>query len=397
MFVVNVVGISLLALFTLVIINKARKTTADYVLLVTIGLFMALLGSQVWINSGLTPFRFAAQNILQKFIFPSYVCYALVMTDEEHRIRKAWWWIWSGAVVFAMFSVLDMAINSYDEAALRTLYEDANLIYHVFYKGAFLFDIVLLSWLMRRLHRYRRRIEDYYSTIESIRLNWLYTLTWIFIASNVAVLSIFLLYNVGYLTTDIDTTFSIVFGVVTLALFYFSYNGMRQYNLAEFRDLLPEAVSTEDAPQVDTSTTDSPKPEPPPEEETRYKTSSLRDDQMEIIFQKLNACLVEEKVYRDPDLKVYDLAERLHVTTHNVSQTINTKALKSFYDFINEYRVNHFKQLLVDPQMQQYTILGLGLESGFNSKTSLNRIFKKHTGMSPSAFRRMQMVSVERV
>ena len=383
MLVINSIGISILALFLLAVVQKKQKSVVDYSLMVVIGLFAALLWSHVWISLGLTSFRFVFQNLSHTYLFPSYVLYALLLLDREHRIRKEWWWIGSFAVAFTVFSVLDVTVlNQYTEEELYYVYEVGPPIYQVFYKGGFLFDIIALSWLLQRIRRYRHDIKDYYSSIDSIQLNWLYTFTIILILTNAAAMSTFLMYNFGWLQ-EVETTFSIVFGIISASLFYFCYHGVRQYNLAEFNELKGDpGSSTGDA------TATSPKTAKP-----KYKTSSLKDEEMDKIYHQINRCLVEEKIYCDPDLKVYHLAQRLGVTTHNISQTINSKAQKPFYDLVNAHRVDHLKQLLTAPDKQQFTILGLGLESGFNSKTSLNRIFKQHTGMSPSTFRRMQMVS----
>ncbi|MEO0469784.1 MAG: helix-turn-helix domain-containing protein, partial [Bacteroidota bacterium] len=72
---------------------------------------------------------------------------------------------------------------------------------------------------------------------------------------------------------------------------------------------------------------------------------------------------------------------------------INTIGKKAFYDFVNQYRVGHFKLLLRDPNQQHLTILALGLESGFNSKASLNRIFKQHTGLSPREYQKAELAT----
>ena len=374
------VGISILALLLIAVIRKKQKSIVDYMLMVVIGLFAALLWSHVWISNQLTPLSFVFQNLAHHFLFPSYVLYALLLLDGRRQIRKEWWWVGSFAVLFAVFSILDMTVlTEYDEDSLRRLYVEGTLIYHVFYKTGFVFDLIVLLWLLKRIRQYRQRIKEYYSSIESIHLNWLNNFTLILIIVNAANLITFLLYNVGLLK-DIETVFLIVFGTTTAILFYFCYHGVRQYNLAEFRDLnLNDSNSQQEDEQALSGTTN-----------PKYHTSSLKEEEMEEIYQQINHHLAQEKIYLDPDLKVQHLAQQIGVTTHNISQTINSKAEKPFYDLVNSYRVSHLKHLLADPDNQRFTILGLGTESGFNSKSSLNRIFKHHTGMSPGEFRKRQ-------
>ena len=377
------IGISVLAILLFSVIKKKNKSNVDYTLMMVIGLFAALLWSHAWISIKLTPLSFVFQNLAHYILFPTYVLYTLLLIDGEHRFRKAWWWIGSFAIVFAIFSVLDMTmLNNYDEDSLRLLYEEGTPIYQVFYKAGFIFNLVVLFWLLRRVKAYRNRIKEYYSSIESIQLNWVHNFTLILIVANAAVLLTFLLYNFGLLQ-EIETLFSIVFGITTAILFYFCYHGVRQYNLAEFQDLnLYEGQTQEKSDAIPNGITN-----------VKYQTSSLKEEEMEDIYRQVNHYLSDKKIYLDPDLKVQHLAQHIGVTTHNISQTINSKAKKPFYDLVNSYRVGHLKHLLADPNNQQFTILGLGMDSGFSSKTSLNRIFKHHTGMSPGEFRKQQVVA----
>jgi len=377
------IGISILALLLLTVIRKKQKNIVDYTLMAVIGLFAALLWSHAWISIQLTPLSFVFQNLAHHFLFPTYVIYALLLLDGGHRMKRRWWWVGSFAVVFAVFSVLDMAVLSeYDEESLRLLYEEGTPIYQVFYKAGFVFDLIVLFWLLQRIKAYRNRIKDYYSSIESIQLNWVHNFTVILIVANAAVLFTFLLYNFDFLQ-GIETPFAIIFGITTAILFYFCYHGVRQYNLAEFQDLERAGSNTgENSDQVLPGIT-----------KVKYQTSSLKEEEMDVIYRRIQQCFSDEHIFLNPDLKVHHLAQKIGVTTHNISQTINSKAQKPFYDFVNAYRVNHLKELLADPDNQQFTVLGLGMDSGFSSKTSLNRIFKQHTGMSPGEYKKRQFVA----
>jgi len=81
------------------------------------------------------------------------------------------------------------------------------------------------------------------------------------------------------------------------------------------------------------------------------------------------------------------LADRLQVPTHQVSQAINEGTNKNFYDLVNGYRVTEAKRLLVDPKNEHFTILSIGFEAGFNSKTTFNTVFKKFTQLTPTEYR----------
>ena len=95
-----------------------------------------------------------------------------------------------------------------------------------------------------------------------------------------------------------------------------------------------------------------------------------------------------EKPYLEPDLNIYKLSEQIGTSRHYLSQVINEKAGKSFFDFINGFRVEEAQSKLTDPAMANKSILGIAFDSGFNSKATFNTTFKKHSGMTPSAYQK---------
>ena len=91
--------------------------------------------------------------------------------------------------------------------------------------------------------------------------------------------------------------------------------------------------------------------------------------------------------YQDPELSLSSLAEKLGLPPHELSRVINTVFKKGFNDFINEYRVIEAARKMQDPAYDHITLLGIAFESGFNSKTTFNRIFKQMTGKSPTEYK----------
>jgi len=89
------------------------------------------------------------------------------------------------------------------------------------------------------------------------------------------------------------------------------------------------------------------------------------------------------RYYQYPELSLTLLAEKLELTTHELSRIINTALKKSFNDFVNEYRVADVVKKMQNPAFDHITLLGIAYESGFNSKATFNRIFKQMTGKSP--------------
>lgn len=120
----------------------------------------------------------------------------------------------------------------------------------------------------------------------------------------------------------------------------------------------------------------------------KYERSNLTPERSERYLRKLLDLMESEKPYTDGDLTIQKLAEKLAVPAQHLSQTINERLSQSFSEFINTYRVEEAKRQLLDLKKKHYSILAIAEEVGFNSKSSFNAVFKKHTNLTPSEFRK---------
>ncbi len=98
--------------------------------------------------------------------------------------------------------------------------------------------------------------------------------------------------------------------------------------------------------------------------------------------------LEQEKPYLEEQLSLAQLSQKLGISDKKLSALLNHYIGESFYDLINRYRVEHAKGLILDPNYEHLTLLAIGMEAGFSSKSSFNRIFKKVAGLSPSQFKK---------
>ncbi|MEL6304071.1 MAG: helix-turn-helix domain-containing protein, partial [Bacteroidota bacterium] len=111
-------------------------------------------------------------------------------------------------------------------------------------------------------------------------------------------------------------------------------------------------------------------------------------------YQNFLGWLNEERSFTNPDLSLETASAHLNISPGYLSQLINAISGTSFPEFINALRVNEAKQLLMDPEYTNYTIVAIGLEAGFNSKSAFYNAFKKQSGQTPSEYRsRYKMVS----
>ncbi|GGE42028.1 hypothetical protein GCM10011413_04890 [Pedobacter psychrotolerans] len=127
----------------------------------------------------------------------------------------------------------------------------------------------------------------------------------------------------------------------------------------------------------------------------KYEKSVIGDRFSSEIHFQVTQLMQQEKLFKDPDLGLNELAEQLKIHPNALSQVINTLENKNFYDYINELRVEEFKCILMQPENQKFTLLALAYEVGFNSKTSFNRNFKKKTGLSPTAYLKQQKIHLQ--
>ena len=102
--------------------------------------------------------------------------------------------------------------------------------------------------------------------------------------------------------------------------------------------------------------------------------------------QKIEKLLLENKLYQNPELTLNDIARKLETNAAIISRTINQGFQLNFNDFINQYRIEEVKNSFVNGEHKKSTLLGIAFDSGFNSKATFNRAFKKNTGLSPKKY-----------
>ncbi len=221
-------------------------------------------------------------------------------------------------------------------------------------------DLHLLIYLFLTFRLIRARKKEnlsQYIVPFAERLKWLNHLTWCFSFFLMCVLGLGIIIIVGEKYIPVSNyAYTIVSSVIIYVIAYKTV-------------IKPEVIA--------------------PDFVQKYKAyMQFMGDDGEKYLNKLKALLSEKKVFVDPDLTLLRLAESMGLPSHQVSKLINEKFGKSFNDLINEYRVNEFIARINSPQYQAYSVLGVAMEVGFNSKSSFNSTFKKMTGKTPSAYRK---------
>lgn len=124
----------------------------------------------------------------------------------------------------------------------------------------------------------------------------------------------------------------------------------------------------------------------PRKEDEKYKMNRLTKEECEMLYERLNRYMQSENPYMNKDLKIADLADTLHTSSHSLSYLFNQYLNVSYYDFVNEWRITEFKKLVTEDTSSRYTLNALADLCGFSSRASFFRSFKKSTGITPNEY-----------
>lgn len=119
-----------------------------------------------------------------------------------------------------------------------------------------------------------------------------------------------------------------------------------------------------------------------------YERSMLTNTDVYQLKERLNVFMQSDQPFLSKKLKMHDIASGLKISEHKLSQLLNVHLGINFFEYVNRYRIDHAKVLLIDPAYQKYTIEGIAGECGFNSKSTFNEAFKKIEGVTPSNFKK---------
>ncbi|MDL1892500.1 AraC family transcriptional regulator [Sphingobacteriales bacterium CHB3] len=247
------------------------------------------------------------------------------------------------ATFFALSSEQKIAIYKNRGAG----YETFNMLKSYAYSLSGLFYVI---WSTILLKRHQRNIRDQFSTLEKVNLQWLQILT-------------FGLGGIWFLVIFFGTD-ALIFSGVVVFIFLIGFFGIRQADI-----FARGSAATEDN-----------------EPREKYQKSGLTEDASEELHTELKRLMTDEALYKNSDLSISDLATKLGVHPNYLSQVINQREKKNFYDFVTAYRIEEFKRLIGLQKNRQFTLLSLAHECGFSSKTAFNRSFKKATGLTPSEY-----------
>jgi AraC-like DNA-binding protein len=272
----------------------------------------------------------------------SFLCVSFILKDSVYKMLFVQVWLWNGGYTAGE------------------------------YFGTFWYELVIelqvwiyLILIWNKVLRYEALIRDAYSSIDSITLAWIRQVIIAFALALAASTGSYILFFFGikfryvYLFSPLAAVFS---------AYYMSYKAFHQPDVF----LLKKPVLSED------------KSEPLPR---KYEKSGISDDESSLLLTRLERVMRGTRPYIDSELTLSKLSSLLSTSNHRLSQLLNQRLRTSFYDYINLYRVEEVKRCLADRESAGSSILDIAFECGFNSKSTFNKIFKRHTSLSPTQYR----------
>lgn len=204
-------------------------------------------------------------------------------------------------------------------------------------------------------------------------LNWLKILSISFYS---VFLVLFILGGINIIGNYIPfDPYYVVFFFIALFSFTLSFYGVRQPELFSYNN---SSIDDSDNFRGDTGN-------------EKYIRSGLKPEEAKKILSSLLEVMSQKKPYLDRDMTIFHLSAMTGISRHHITQSLNEHYGRNFYTFINEFRVNEAAERLTDQRYRHYNILAIAYDSGFNSKSAFNRIFREMKGMTPGEYRELQL------
>jgi len=337
--------------------STAKRLMASWLFLICFELVFALVNSNVieMYSFYFTTFTYG----------PLLYLYVIYMTKPDKKFNR---YSLLHFIPFAVFFTVSVIFRTEPLVRdLRSFFVPDKLIsLRIVYGICFFLSITgysVLSFI--EIKRHQDNLKNFVSyTSGVLTLNWLKIIS---ISFYLAYLIMFILGGLNMIGNYIPfDPYFVIFGFITLFTFVYSFYGIKQPVIFGGKILQneEEKKGTE-----------------------KYVRSGLKEQQARAYLEKLITFVEAEKPYLNRDLSIHDLSQLTGIPRHYITQILNELHGKSFFAFINEYRVKEVISLFKDPKNNNFTILAIAYDSGFNSKTTFNSIFKSLTGLTPGKYR----------
>jgi AraC-like DNA-binding protein len=306
---------------------------------------------------------------------PLLLLYTQSMINEKFRFKWYYWLHFIPFVIFLIFSLVLINKPVVPADLSGFLLADGFQTHRIVFGVWFFISIITYGiTIFILIARHQKKITDLFSyKSERITLQWLKILS----------ITFYVAYNIVFITASLNVfdlfnafdplTFS--FAGLTFMAFAISFYGIRQPLIFNNRDIVnQEPVLIEIPPETSRS--------------SMYERSGLLPNDINRITKTIEHYFQNKKPYLNGNLTLQDIARQLDIPKHHLTQVFNMGIGKNFYTYVNDFRLAEVKDRLKDPAYKNLSLLAIAFDSGFNSKTSFNTLFKKHTGLTPSDYQK---------
>lgn len=297
-------------------------------------------------------------------IGPLVLLYTKSLTKSDFKITRKEIIYFFPLLIEVGLQVIQIAVSIYsNKLYYNTPFDFAFTV--VIYISATISFFYFLKQTLTYLNTYEIGLENKFSNLKGRTMSWLhrsltyYRLVWLLWMPFALVFLLLFRFQWQYLSLVIIAYFLML--SITYLTYWIGLQGFR--NLAFFQ--------YQDTPKVKSRS-----------------YAYLSDSDIENYILKMERLMQEDKTYLNENLDLRAFANELSVEPNLVSHVLNNHLHKTFFKYINDYRVEEVKRRMGDPVFSHLTILAIAFESGFNSKTSFNRIFKQMTGMTPTQYQK---------
>ncbi|WP_411031351.1 helix-turn-helix domain-containing protein [Spongiimicrobium sp. 3-5] len=352
--------------------SKANKYLAYAIFTLSL-LLLNLVFEIVEIYNTIPLLRFI-DNIEWGFILPVFI-FLFTVHQVNHPIQhsKKIRWLFVPFIYYAfinIFNDLDTIAGVYDIPNSIDKIIDVLKLIGIFIVPPFIIGILIYTYSFIKFSnntQEKKWITLLWALVSILLLSWVLAI----------ILGLFFEY-------DISSFMKLLALFGTFVIHWTAYFGIYKYRLAKDKEginkLLNRKISVNDNDlYLDTNLkkVNSPNNLDPLTAENPY-------------YIKLESLCKNHQIYRDSTLNREKVAEKLGISSGYVSQLVNTITGRNFANYINHYRVEAVKEMILDSEFKNYSLLAIGLESGFTSKTTFHKSFKKVTGMTPNEYRNSQ-------